>query len=81
MNKNFAALQNDLLATGAVYSLCRSNSSATENRAGQNGWEWKGSKPADKNTGINTIATEYNFTKTLGIKLIAGRDFSRGLRD
>ena len=76
MNKNFDALQNDLLATGVIYSVCKSNSPATENQCAQNGWEWKGSKPEDKTAGINTIATEYNFTKTLGIKLIAGRDFS-----
>ncbi len=76
MNKNFDALQNDLLATGVIYSVCKSNSPATENRSSQNGWEWKGSKPGDKYVGINTIATEYNFTKTLGIKLSAGRDFS-----
>ena len=76
MNKNFDALQNDLLATGAIYSVCKSNSPATENWCSQNGWEWEGSKPGDKTTGINTIATEYNFTKTLGIKLIRGRDFS-----
>jgi len=76
MNKNFDALQNDLLATRVIYSVCKSNSPATENQCRQNGWVWKGSKPGDKTTGINTIATEYNFTKTLGIKLIAGRDFS-----
>jgi ABC-type antimicrobial peptide transport system permease subunit len=76
MNKSFAALQNDLLASGAIYAVCKSNSSATENQCNQNGWEWKGSKPTDKSIGINTIATEYNYTKTMGIKLIAGRDFS-----
>jgi ABC-type antimicrobial peptide transport system permease subunit len=76
MNKNFYALQNDLLATGVVSSVCKSNSPATENWCAQNGWEWTGSKPTDKTAGINTIATEYNFTKTLGIKLVAGRDFS-----
>jgi putative ABC transport system permease protein len=76
MNKNFDALQNDLLVTGVISSVCKSNSPATENQCSQNGWEWKGSQPSDKTMGINTIATEYNFTKTLGIKLIAGRDFS-----
>ena len=76
MNKSFAALQNDLLATGVIYSACKSNSPATEICCSQNGWEWQGSKDGDKTAGINTIATEYNFTKTLGIKLIAGRDFS-----
>jgi putative ABC transport system permease protein len=78
MNKNFDALQNDLLATDMVSSVCKSNSPATENWASQNGWEWKGSQPNDKNIGFNTIATEFNFTKTLGIKMIAGRDFSTG---
>jgi len=76
MSKNFAALQNELIASGAVYSLCKSNSPATEICCSQNGWEWLGSKPTDQTTGINTIATEYNFTRTLGIKMIAGRDFS-----
>jgi len=59
-----------------VYSVCKSNSPATEICCSQNGWEWRGSRPTDKTTGINTIATEYNFTKTFGIKMIAGRDFS-----
>jgi ABC-type antimicrobial peptide transport system permease subunit len=76
MNKNFDALQNDLLACQAIYSMCKSNSSATDICCSQNGWEWQGSKPTDKTTGINTIATEYNFTKTLGIKMVMGRDFS-----
>jgi hypothetical protein len=69
-------LQNELLASEAITSLCKSNSPATEICCSQNGWEWQGSRPTDKTTGINTIATEYNFTRTLGIKMIAGRDFS-----
>jgi ABC-type antimicrobial peptide transport system permease subunit len=76
MNKSFDALQNELLATQVVHSVCKSNSPATENWCAQNGWEWKGSKPTDKNGSINTVATEYNFTKTMGIKMMAGRDFS-----
>jgi hypothetical protein len=76
MSKNFAALQNELIASGAAYSMCKSNSPVTEICCSQNGWEWRGSKPTDQTTGINTIATEYNFTRTLGIKMIAGRDFS-----
>ena len=76
MSKNFDALQNELLASEAITSLCKSNSPATEICCSQNGWEWQGSRPTDKTTGINTIATEYNFTRTLGIKMIAGRDFS-----
>jgi putative ABC transport system permease protein len=76
MSKNFDALQNELLTARVVYSVCKSNSPATEICCSQNGWEWRGSKPTDRTTGINTITTEYNFTKTFGIKMIAGRDFS-----
>ncbi len=77
MSKNFRALQNDLLSSGVVNSVCKSNSAATELCCSQNGWEWQGSNPTDKTTGINTIATEYDFTKTFGINMITGRDFSR----
>src|SRR4030095_4547675 len=56
MSKNFDALQNDLLSARVVYSVCKSNSPATEICCSQNGWEWRGSKPTDKTTGINTLA-------------------------
>jgi len=76
MAKSFSPLQNDLVAGRGVYSVCLSNSAATEICCSQNGWEWQGSKPTDKAGGINTIATSFNFTKTFGIQMVAGRDFS-----
>jgi len=39
--------------------------------------EWKGSTEADKKIVFSQIATTYDFIKTTGLKLIAGRDFSR----
>lgn len=77
IDKNFAALQQELLNSGAVISVCKSNSPPTEIWAMQSGWEWRGSRPNDKMTSFPTIATEYDFTKTLGIKMLAGRDFSK----
>jgi putative ABC transport system permease protein len=81
ISKNFVALRQELLNTGAVVSICKSNSSPSQIFSNNNGWEWKNSKPVDKTTIFSTIATDYDYTKTLGIKLIAGRDFSRDFAD
>jgi putative ABC transport system permease protein len=79
--KNYEALQADLLSTGAVVSICKSNSPPSDIFSNNTGWEWKGSQPVEKTTLFSTIATSYNYTKTIGIKLIAGRDFSKDYAD
>jgi putative ABC transport system permease protein len=75
--KNFDALTNDLVSSGAVTSICKSNSPPTNIYSNNAGWEWTGSKPDDKSAIFSTIVTNYNYAKTMGIKLIAGRDFSK----
>lgn len=77
MLKNFAPLRNELMATGAVSSICQSSSPATEIWSNGNGWSWKGSTPADKGILFNTVATTFDYTQTLGLELVAGRDFSK----
>lgn len=77
INRNFEPLQQDLLNSGAVVSVCKTNSPPTEVWARQSGWEWKGSQQNDQLIAFPTIATEYDYTKTLGIKIKEGRDFSR----
>jgi putative ABC transport system permease protein len=81
IEKNYEALRSDLLSTGAVVSICKSNSPPTDIYSNNNGWEWKNSQPVDKTVIFSTIATDYDYTKTLGIKLLAGRDFSRDFAD
>ncbi|UTA67407.1 ABC transporter permease [Emticicia sp. 21SJ11W-3] len=75
--RNYDALNNELLATGAVLSICKSNSPPTQIYSNNNGWEWKGSTPEDKSAIFSTIATSFNYVKTIGVKLKEGRDFSR----
>ena len=77
---HFEALRNELLATGAVSSICKSNSPTTQWWSSNGGWEWKGSTPEDKSSIFTTIATNYDYIKTMGIKLKEGRDFSRDFR-
>jgi putative ABC transport system permease protein len=81
IGKNFVALRQELLSTGAVVSICKSNSPPSQIFSNNNGWEWKNSQPVEKTTIFSTIATDYDYTKTLGIKLMAGRDFSRDFAD
>jgi putative ABC transport system permease protein len=76
LNKNFEPLRNELLASGVVASICKSNSPPSQIWSNNNGWEWKNSTPEDKGAIFNTIATTYDYLKTLGIKLKVGRDFS-----
>ena len=81
ISKHYEALRQELLSTGAVVSLCKSNSPPSEIHSNNNGWEWKNSRPVEKSTLFSTIATDYDYTKTLGIKLGEGRDFSREFAD
>ncbi len=81
IEKNFVALQQDLLSSGAAISMCKSNSPPSQIFSNNNGWEWPKSQPVEKTTVFSTIATEYDYTKTLGIKLLQGRDFSREFAD
>ncbi len=79
--KHFDAIRDDLLNSGAAISICQSNSPPSDIYSNNNGWEWKNSQPVEKSVVFSTITTTYDYTKTLGIKLIAGRDFSRDFAD
>lgn len=74
---NFEPLSNELLASDVVTSICKTNSPPTDIQSNNSGWEWQGSTPNDKSVIFSTIATSYDYIKTMGIKLKAGRDFSR----
>ncbi|HOY15956.1 MAG TPA: ABC transporter permease, partial [Haliscomenobacter sp.] len=77
LTQNFEPLRNELLASGMVSSICKASSPASEIWSNGNGWEWRGSSPADKGTLFNVVATTYDYTQTMGIELKSGRDFSR----
>lgn len=81
ISKSYDAFRNELLSTGTVVSICKSNSPPSQIFSNNNGWEWKNSQPVEKTVVFSTIATDYDYTKTLGIKLVDGRDFSRDFAD
>jgi putative ABC transport system permease protein len=81
IGKHFDVIKQELLNTGTVMSVCQTNSPPSDIFSNNNGWEWKGSTPIEKSTVFSTISTTYDFTKTLGIKILEGRDFSKDFAD
>ncbi len=75
---NFKSLREALLQTGVVKSVAKSNAPITRIFS-SNSVEWAG-KPAGPPVDFTTIATEYDYTQTMGIKMIEGRDFSRDFK-
>jgi putative ABC transport system permease protein len=74
IKKNYRPIKLDLLASGVVEAVTKSNSQITDINS-NNFLGWPG-KPEDLRVIFTTIATEYDYIKTMGIKLLEGRDFS-----
>ncbi|CAM4236132.1 FtsX-like permease family protein [Pedobacter westerhofensis] len=73
----FDLLKERLLRSGAVTSLYQSSGTIANHTSSFSGMEWKGSTEADKSIDFSQIAATYDFIQTTGLKLIAGRDFSK----
>jgi putative ABC transport system permease protein len=78
VRSNYRPLKLELLASGVVESVTKSNSSIT-NINSNNFLGWPG-KPDDLRVIFTTIATEYDYAKTMGIKILEGRDFSEDFK-
>ena len=77
IGKNYRTIKQELLRTGVVESVTKSNSPITEIYS-NNFLGWPG-KPEEQRVLFTTVATEYDYTKTMGIRILEGRDFFRGL--
>jgi putative ABC transport system permease protein len=73
IGKNFITIRNELAGTGAVSSITKSNSPITDVYS-NNFLDWPG-KPKEEKVIFITIATELDYTKTMGINILQGRDF------
>jgi ABC-type antimicrobial peptide transport system permease subunit len=74
IRKNYQVLKDGLLRTGVVAGVTKSNSSITSINS-NNFVSWPG-KPEDQKVIFTTLTAEYDYTKTMGIKMLEGRDFS-----
>lgn len=75
---NLQHLKVELLASGAVESMVRANSAITQINS-NNFVGWPG-KPEELKVIFTTIVTDYDWAKTMGIKMIEGRDFSEDFK-
>lgn len=76
VERNFKSLRNELEQLGIVKSVCKSSSPITRIFSTSDDVSWTGKQGNDKVSFV-TVATEYDFTKTMGIEMLEGRDFSR----
>jgi len=78
LDENYEVLKNELLSSGAVTSVTRSNSAITSITS-NNFLGWPG-KPEEHRVIFSTITTEYDYAKTMGIEILLGREFSRDFK-
>ncbi len=78
VSKNYRPIKLDLLGSGVVEAVTKSNSQITDINS-NNFLGWPG-KPEDLRVIFTTIAAEYDYIKTMGIKLLEGRDFSEDFK-
>jgi putative ABC transport system permease protein len=77
--KNYDALKQELLTKGLATAVTKSNSPITAVHAYMD-VSWPGMQEHEQ-VAFATVATEYDYLKTLEIDLIQGRDFSRDYYD
>ena len=76
VKKHYDVFRNDLLATGTISEVSRSECAVTDMWWSDYGLEWRGKDPGMQDN-IYRGAVDYEFGKTVGWKIKQGRDFSR----
>jgi putative ABC transport system permease protein len=74
IEKNYPAIKEELKRTGVVRAVCKSSAPITRIFSSVE-VEWAGKDPNEK-VGFVSMATEYDFSETMGVKMLEGRDFS-----
>jgi putative ABC transport system permease protein len=77
LQSKFEVFKSELLKSGAVASMTQSSGSLSNSGSSFWNFEWPGMAEKDKDVVFDQIATSYDFIKTNGIQLLAGRDFSK----
>ena len=79
LNANYDALRLELLNTGAATNVAESSSPTTGVYSGANNLVWTGKDP-NRQAAFGTISSSSEYGPTIGWNIIAGRDFSAGLK-
>ncbi|MBD1384655.1 ABC transporter permease [Mucilaginibacter rigui] len=71
--KNYTTIRNDLVNSGAVSSITRTSSPIQDIWGDNDQYQWDGKSPGLRQS-FGENSTDHDFTKTFGLKLLAGRD-------
>lgn len=74
-DKSFGVIKQELVKTGVINSVTRTGTDITQIQWRSGVPDWEG-KPADVAIIISGLTTDVDFTKTMGIKILQGKDFS-----
>lgn len=75
IRKNYPRIRQELLSSGAITSLTRTNSPITDIWEGDDSYTWQGKDPATRNY-FAQFYTDNDFAKTMGLTILAGRDIN-----
>ena len=78
LDHNYAALKNDLLRSGLVTSVTKATTPATDLYSAAGVDDWQGKYP-NENLAVANVGITDDYFETLGMHLIKGRDFERGM--
>jgi ABC-type antimicrobial peptide transport system permease subunit len=73
-SKNYKLIKQDLLSSGAAVSVTKSANPITQRWGDSWDFSWEGSTKTDKKLDFVQMGSDADFVKTIGVKLIEGRD-------
>ncbi len=78
MSKNYRLIKNELLNSGLASSVTRTNSPVTDVWSNTDKYSWEGKDPQER-MGFVQFLSDDDFTQTMGLKVLAGRDINTNL--
>lgn len=78
VNQSYDAFKNDLLNTGLVENVAKSESRITSTGVTNSGYDWKGKDPNMQDE-FTTCRVTHDFGKVINWQIKEGRDFSRAM--
>ncbi|MBB1284242.1 ABC transporter permease [Flavisolibacter sp. BT320] len=76
IEKHFDAIKSELLGSGAAVAVTKSMSPITQRWSDSWGFSWEGSTQEDRKADFIRMASDADFVKTMGVKIIEGRDIN-----
>ena len=74
VDKHYESIRSELMSSGAVLAVSKSMSPITQQYSDGWGWQWTGSTQEDLKTDFVRMASDADFVKTMGTRLVEGRD-------